>query len=160
MENTKALDSGRTFSFGVIPPLKAVAIEITLVSVLGEPLMKSLMTAASMDKKKGAKKVEQERQFVEVLGMAVGVLTAKLDADEITALMKTCFEYVGIESEKHKMAQIHNHIDEVFLGHNREIWMVLFYSLRFNFQDFFPASLFASLKSKIPTEFASLNPLT
>lgn len=143
MENNKDF-GGRRFSFGVIPPTKAIKVECSVVRVIGEPLFKTLVLASDKEKMKGKTKDETDKMGVEMLSMVVGLLGAKLDDEEILSTMKICFEYVSCDGNRITS------IDETFIGRNREIWEVFIYALRFNFFDFFPASLLDSIKQKLP----------
>jgi hypothetical protein len=158
MENTKTI-GGRKYSFGTIPPFEAIEVEVGIASVIGEPLFKALMTAAE-DETNGAEQTDEQKKVMgaQVFGVGLGILTTKLDAELTKKLMRICFRYVGVQSDNYTMASIADSIDIVFHGRNREIWEVFFYSLRFNFQDFFPESLFTLIKDKATTALTSLSP--
>ncbi len=118
--------NGRTFSFGTIPPFEAIAVEVAVARVIGEPLFK-----AFMDK--------QEPAAAEQAGAAaIGLLLSNMDADEVIKTMKTVFAYVNIDGKN-------CNITTDFLGKNRELWQVFIAALRFNFSDFLPDGLFNSI---------------
>lgn len=135
MENTLQIGD-RTYSFGVIPALEAVKVEVSVMKVIGEPLFK-----AFMETKKGS----SEDQDIEAAGAtAIGLLLSKMDPVELVETMKTVFTYVGYQGKTRV------DINADFTGRNKELWQVFVYALRFNFRDFLPESLFASLRSKLP----------
>jgi len=135
MDNTKII-GGRTFSFGHIPPLEAVGVEVAVARVIGEPLFKAFMDSktANADEKKTADQAG---------AAAIGMMLAKMDAKELTTTMTTVFQYVNCDGKRVE-------INATFIGRNKELWLVFVEALRFNFSDFLPDGLFASLQSAMP----------
>ena len=85
MENTKQIGE-RNYSFGTIPAMEAVKVEVAVARVIGEPLFKAFMDA---------KKTGSTEQDAEQAGAtAIGLLLSKMDADELLATMETVFKYV------------------------------------------------------------------
>lgn len=124
----------RTFSFGVIPPVEAVRVEVAIAKVIGEPLFKAFMDA---------KKTGSTEQDAEQAGAAaIGMLLSKMDADELLATMETVFKYVSCDGKRVEM-------NATFTGRNKELWQVFVQALRFNFSDFLPEGLFASVQSAV-----------
>lgn len=124
----------RTFSFGIIPPVEAVRVEVAVAKVIGEPLFKAFMDA---------KKTGSTAQDAEQAGAAaIGMLLSKMDADELLATMETVFKYVSCDGKRVEM-------NSTFVGRNKELWQVFVQALRFNFSDFLPEGLFASVQSKM-----------
>lgn len=129
MENSKIIGD-RTYSFGTIPPVEAIRVEVAVARVIGEPLFKAFMETT----KGGSASNDAETAGA----AAIGLLVSKMDADDIISTMGTVFKYVSIDGQR---ADINAH----FNGRNKELWQVFIAALRFNFADFLPESLFASL---------------
>lgn len=133
MDNTKQIGD-RNYSFGTIPPVEAVRVEVAVARVIGEPLFKAFMDA---------KKTGSTEQDAEQAGAtAIGLLLSKMDADELLATMETVFKYVSCDGKRVE-------INATFTGRNKELWQVFIAALRFNFSDFLPAGLFASVQSAV-----------
>ncbi len=133
MDNTKQIGD-RNYSFGTIPPVEAVRVEVAVARVIGEPLFKAFMDA---------KKTGSTEQDAEQAGAtAIGLLLSKMDADELLATMETVFKYVTCDGKR-------TDINATFTGRNKELWQVFIAALRFNFSDFLPAGLFASVQSAV-----------
>jgi hypothetical protein len=129
----------RTYSFGTIPAVEAVRVEIAIARVIGEPLFKAM--------------TENDGKDVEAVGASViGLLTSRMDADELLAVMGIVFNHTSANGQRIE-------INSTFTGRNRELWQVFVGALRFNFQDFFDA-----LSSILPGDTAQKsnpsNPLT
>lgn len=135
MDNTKEI-GGRTFSFGVIPAIEAVKVEIAIARVIGEPLFKAFMDA----KKTGSTEQEAEQAGA----TAIGLLLSKMNADELLETMETVFKYVTCDGRRVD-------INATFTGRNKELWQVFIAALRFNFSDFLPEGLFASVQGAVTT---------
>jgi len=129
VENSKIIGD-RTYSFGTIPPVEAIRVEVAVARVIGEPLFKAFMETT----KGGSASNDAETAGA----AAIGLLVSKMDADDIISTMGTVFKYVSIDGQR---ADINAH----FNGRNKELWQVFIAALRFNFADFLPESLFASL---------------
>lgn len=136
MDNTKQIGE-RTYSFGTIPPVEAVRVEVAIARVIGEPLFKAFMDA----KKTGSTEKDAEQAGA----TAIGLLLSKMDADELLATMETVFKYVTCDGKRVE-------INATFAGRNKELWQVFIAALRFNFSDFLPAGLFASVQSAVTTK--------
>ena len=132
MENTKQIGE-RNYSFGTIPAMEAVKVEVAVARVIGEPLFKAFMDA----KKTGSTEKDAEQAGA----TAIGLLLSKMDADELLATMETVFKYVTCDGKRVE-------INATFAGRNKELWQVFIAALRFNFSDFLPAGLFASVQGK------------
>ena len=133
MDNTKQIGE-RTYSFGTIPPVEAVRVEVAIARVIGEPLFKAFMDA----KKTGSTEKDAEQAGA----TAIGLLLSKMDADELLATMETVFKYVTCDGKRVES-------NATFAGRNKELWQVFIAALRFNFSDFLPAGLFASVQSAV-----------
>ena len=133
MESTKEV-GGRTFSFGTIPATEAVRIEVAIARVIGEPLFKAFMDA----KKTGSTEADAEQAGA----TAIGLLLSKMNADELLATMETVFKYVSCDGKRVEM-------NATFTGRNKEMWLVFIAGLRFNFSDFLPEGLFASVQKAV-----------
>ena len=133
MENQKQIGD-RTYSFGSIPAMEAVKVEVAIARVIGEPLFKAFMDA----KKTGSTEKDAEQAGA----TAIGLLLSKMDADELLATMETVFKYVTCDGKRVE-------INATFAGRNKELWQVFIAALRFNFSDFLPAGLFASVQSAV-----------
>jgi hypothetical protein len=133
MESTKEV-GGRTFSFGTIPATEAVRVEVAIARVIGEPLFKAFMDA----KKTGSTEADAEQAGA----TAIGLLLSKMNADELLATMETVFKYVTCDGKRVEM-------NATFTGRNKEMWQVFIAGLRFNFSDFLPEGLFASVQKAV-----------
>ena len=133
MDNKKQVGD-RTFAFGTIPPVEAIKVEVAIARVIGEPLFKAFMDA----KKTGSTEKDAEQAGA----TAIGLLLSKMDADELLATMETVFKYVTCDGKRVE-------INATFAGRNKELWQVFIAALRFNFSDFLPAGLFASVQSAV-----------
>jgi len=133
MDNTKQIGE-RTYSFGTLPPVEAVRVEVAVARVIGEPLFKAFMDA----KKTGSTEKDAEQAGA----TAIGLLLSKMNADELLETMRTVFQYVTCDGKRVD-------INATFAGRNKELWQVFIAALRFNFSDFLPAGLFASVQSAV-----------
>lgn len=133
MENTKQIGD-RTYSFGTIPPMDAIRVEVAIARVIGEPLFKAFMDA----KKTGSTEKDAEQAGA----TAIGMLLSKMDADELLKTMETVFKYVSCEGKRIDL-------NASFAGRLLEMHKVFVEALKFNFSDFLPAGLFASVQSAV-----------
>ena len=133
MENTKQIGE-RNYSFGTIPAMEAVKVEVAVARVIGEPLFKAFMDA----KKTGSTEKDAEQAGA----TAIGLLLSKMNADELLETMKTVFQYVTCDGKRVD-------INATFTGRNKELWQVFIAALRFNFSDFLPEGLFASVRNAV-----------
>lgn len=124
----------RTFTFGVIPAMEAVKVEVAIARVIGEPLFKAFMDA----KKTGAAEEDAEQAGA----AAIGLLLSKMNAAELLETMQTVFQYVTCDGKRVE-------INATFTGRNKELWQVFVAALRFNFSDFLPEGLFASVQKAV-----------
>lgn len=125
----------RTFTFGTIPAMDAIGVEVAIARVVGEPLFKAFTEAANQTGE-GAKLDPKKAAAI-----AVGLIASKLDAKELQATMLTVFTYVSCDGQR---VDINSH----FTGRNRELWEVFIGALKFNFSDFLAGSLFDSLRAQ------------
>lgn len=121
----------RTYTFGVIPPIEALRVEVSIARVIGEPLFKAFMDT----KKTGAGEDVSEQAGV----TAIGLMLSKMDADELIATMEIVFKYVSCDGKR-------VNIEAHFVGKNKELWQVFTEALKHNFSDFFPESLSGSIR--------------
>lgn len=135
MENTQQIGD-RTFTFGTIPAMEAVKVEVSVARVIGEPLFKAFMDA----KKTGSAEEDAEQAGA----TAIGLLLSKMDAKELLETMQTVFQYVSCDGKR-------TDINATFTGRNKELWQVFIAALRFNFSDFLPEGLFASIQKQVKT---------
>ncbi len=133
-ENQKEI-GGRVYSFGMIPPTKSVPVQVAIARVLGEPFFK-MATAA---------KGEDADSQLSVMATAIGLLTAKMDPDELLRVMNVVFEYTNIDGKKIVS------IDSAFVGRNTEMWEAFGEGLRFNYADFLDALKSRTEKALNPT---------
>lgn len=133
MENTKQIGD-RIYSFGTIPPMDAIRVEVAIARVIGEPLFKAFMDA----KKTGSSETDAEQAGA----TAVGMLLSKMDADELLKTMETVFKYVSCEGKRIDL-------NASFAGRLLEMHKVFVEALKFNFSDFLPAGLFASVQNAV-----------
>lgn len=123
MADNQKVIGGRTYSFGMIPPTRSVSVQVAIARVLGEPFFK-MATAAKGEGTEGQ---------ISVMATAIGMLTAKMDADELLRVMTTVFEYTNVDGAKITS------IDSTFVGRNTEMWEAFGEGLRFNYADFLDA---------------------
>jgi hypothetical protein len=128
VNNTLTLKD-RTYTFGTIPALEAIGVEVAIARVVGEPLFKAFADA------KNGGKVTAEAMAAGAA--AIGLLTAKMDKAELIETMTTVFKYVGHSGKPN------TNIDADFTGRNKELWTVFIAALKFNFADFLPDGLSA-----------------
>jgi hypothetical protein len=122
------------YSFGTLPAIEAVRVEVAIGRVIGEPLFK-----AFMDHKKTGQEEDDMRQAG---AAAIGLMTSKMDTDELIQTMESVLKYVTCDG---KRLDINAH----FTGRNKELWQVFIAALQHNFSDFLPESLFASVRDKL-----------
>lgn len=134
VDNQKEI-GGRTYAFGMIPPTKSIPVQVAIARVLGEPFFK-MATAAKGDGAEGQ---------ISVMATAIGMLTAKMDPDELVRVMNTVFEYTNVDGKKIVS------IDSTFVGRNTEMWEAFGEGLRFNYADFLDALKSRTEKALAPT---------
>lgn len=128
MNSNQQTINDHLYSFGTIPAVEAVRVEVSIARVIGEPLFK-----AFMDTKKTGNTKEEAKQAG---AAAIGLMATKMDADELLKTLETVFKFVTCEGKRIDI----NH----FTGKNKEMWLVFIAALRYNFSDFLPESLFNS----------------
>jgi hypothetical protein len=133
----------RTYTFGMLPAVEAVKVEIAIAKVIGEPLFQSLVAADKVD---GV--VNKEA----IGAAAIGMLTSRMNADELLQTMETVFNHTSVNGERIE-------INSAFTGRNVELWKVFIGGLRYNFRDFFDA-MGSILPSEIKQTLSSSNPPT
>lgn len=148
MDNKKEIN-GRTFAFGHIPPFEAVDVEVAVMRVVGEPLFKAFATKAddAVVPVEGdeAEAETSSAQPVEALGASIiGLMLSRVDKKELKETMTTVFKYVHCDGER---LDINKHFGA---GRHKDMWLVFIAALRFNFADFFPASLLRSVRAAVP----------
>jgi hypothetical protein len=137
MNENQTTIGGRVISVGWLPPTEAVKVEVALIGICGEALFKALG-------KKGAD--------AEETGAAViAAMSSKIDPDVLVGALQRIHSVVTIDGKRPPF-------DEAYTGgRHKEMWQVTFFALRYNFRDFFPESLFTSVKAKMGQ---ALNPLS
>lgn len=138
MSNNQHHHNGRDYSFGTIPAIEAVGVEVAIAKVIGEPAFKAFMEMDVNELKKGA---FDKEKMMKVGSTAIGLLTTKMDADDLIKVMTTVFKYVTCDGKRVE-------INSTFTGRNKDLWVVFYHALRFNFADFFPDSLSGSVLDK------------
>jgi len=123
------------FSFGILPATQAVRVEVAIARVIGEPLFRAFMDIKGKD--------SSADQQLAAAGAAIGLLTSRMEADDLLVQMKTVFDACSCDGKRID-------IDSTFTGQNKQLWEVFIEALRVNFSDFFPAGLSASLAGAIP----------
>lgn len=126
--------NGRTFSIGMLPAIEAVKVEVAVARVIGEPLFKAFVAA-----KDSKESVDEAAAGA----AAIGLLLSKMDSTELLNTMATVFAYVTCDAQRIEL-------NSTFTGRNKELWQVFIAALQFNFEDFFPDNLLASLPSVKP----------
>lgn len=118
---------GRVFSFGTLPASEALAVQVSVGRVIGEPLFKAL-TGADM------KTLDKEKMF-ELGAAAVGLMAARMDAADLLKTMQTVFAYVTCDGKRINLDGDADHAG--FTGRPKEMWQVFLRALQVNFADFF-----------------------
>lgn len=157
----------RSFSFGKMTATNAVRVQVALMRVLGEPIFKLIVLGTGKKKPPapapapapapdGAAPaaavtadapattavmgVELDAEDLAIIGTAFGLLTSKMDAEELLATMQLVLTSVRCEGA------VVDSIDGYFGdGLTMELWQVFVAALKENFSRFFPASLSALL---------------
>jgi hypothetical protein len=131
MSSKQQTISGRQYSFGTIPAVEALQIEVSIARVIGEPLFKAFMDI---------KVTGMTKEIAMQAGAtAIGLMASKMDAEELQRDMEIVMKYVSCDGQRIPDLNF-------FTGRNRELWEVFFAGLRHNFSDFLPANLFDSLR--------------
>jgi len=121
---------GRSFSIGMLPAIEAIKVEVAVARVIGEPLFKAFVST----------KETKDAALNEAAtgAAAIGMLLSKMDATELLATMNIVFGAVMCDGQRIEL-------NSTFTGRNKELWQVFIAALQFNFDDFFPDNLLASL---------------
>lgn len=127
----------RVFAIGTIPPFEAIAVEVAIAKVIGEPLFKAFMGASTATNESG------DDNSMAVGAAAIGLITSKMDADDLIKTMETVFKYVNVDGKRCD-------VNRDFNGRNKELWQVFIKALRVNFSDFLTAGLLDSFAAKFP----------
>jgi uridylate kinase len=133
LNNQKEIN-GRTYSFGMIPAMEALQVEVSIARVIGEPLFRAFMD----QKKTGLSKEEAEAAGA----AAIGLIASRMNADDLTVTIERVMKYVSCDGKRIE-------IDSHFTGKNKELWQVFIAALQFNFSDFLPESLFISVHTRL-----------
>jgi hypothetical protein len=119
---------GRTYAFGTLPATEAVKVEIAVIKAIGEPLFSAFAG-------KGAE---------EAGALAIGLLTSRIDPDELLKVLEIVFSHVTCEGRRID-------INATFTGRLKEMHLVFLEALKVNFADFLPASLSGLLPGEAQT---------
>jgi hypothetical protein len=126
----------RSYTFGTLPPIEAIRVEVAIARVIGEPLFKAFMDA----KKTGSTEADAQAAGA----AAIGLLASKMDADELIKTIETVMKYVMLNGRRVI-------IEQDFNKRNKELWQVFIAALKENFSDFLPDGLSLLGQSKAPT---------
>jgi hypothetical protein len=138
----------RTYHFGMVPPIESIEVQSNIIKIIGEPLFKALTGAKAPAGGNGEAPAEMSDEEMEQAGIAaIALLTKNLDAKVLISLTTTVFKYTSMSETGKQPVRID--MNQHFLGRNLELWKVFIGGLRYNFQDFFPASLFGSIAGKV-----------
>lgn len=133
MDKQKVID-GRTFSFGFIPPEEAIDVHVTVAKVIGEPLFKAFMD----HKTTGSTEEDSEKAGT----AAIALMLSKMNAADLKAAMTKVFQYTSCDGNRVE-------INSTFVGKPGTMYKVFVAGLAYNFSDFLPEGLFASLRQKL-----------
>ncbi len=128
---------GRTFSFGMLSAKVGFRVQIGIIKVIGEPLFKMLLGSGAGTMGDAISKIQADPTAF-VAGM--GLLSQRLDADEMDTLAETLFGSVRLSQTIEGKAVGSPVTFETFQGKPKDIWLVMWEALRVNFADFFPAA--------------------
>ncbi len=121
----------RLYSFGVIPPVDAIDIQVAIVRIFGEGVLRLLIGS-------GKDQAEQLGAFASAIKTIAAHPNARALKDEIKEMLATAFKWVTVSMQGGRGAPVT--LETTFTGRNREMWMVFAEAVRVNFADFFPAS--------------------
>lgn len=133
---------GQTYEIWHLPTEQAIKMLTKLTRIVGEPIGK----AVSGLKSDNGSILEADVDF-DFIGEAIGILTNKLDEDEILGIVKTMLAYVNKKNEKSGFVGVSLEID--FQGKIMHLLNVIRAALEHNFSDFFAGIKF-SLKEVLP----------
>lgn len=146
MSNRNKVINGRTFVFSYIPPTRAIVVEVELAKVLGSALFELLST----------RKTNDSDELKKLGSVAIGAMLAQVDGDRMTALITTVMEFVSVGDGTNPARAVV--LDADFIGKPKEMWQVFVAALQFNFADFLPESLFASVRAAMQASSSSSQP--
>lgn len=143
----------RIYAFGLLPPSKALRLQVDLVRPLGEPLAR-LFAVIDIHKIAGMKGTADAQQITReiiaeadtVLPMVIATLTSKLNADEILAMWANALSVVSYGDGKSDAKPITD-IDVAFAGRSPlEPWNVFWEVVKGTLGPFIPAALLDLLR--------------
>jgi len=127
---------GQTYEIWHLPTEQAIKMLTKLTKIVGEPVGK----AVSGLKSSSGSILDADVDY-DFIGAAIGILTNKLDEDEVLGIVKTILKYVNKKTEKGGF--IEANLDD-FQGRIMHLLNVVRASLEHNFSDFF-----AGIKSRL-----------
>ena len=129
----------RIYSFGFMPPVDSIPVQIAVVKVIGEPLFAAFIGNGKEETPEAKTLLDQTS------ATAIGLMLSKMDAKDVVATMETVFAYVNVDGRKLNMNA------DFSGGRNKEMWTVFIHALRYNFQDFLEGSLLTFGQNKVQT---------
>lgn len=113
----------RLFSFGVIPPSDAIDVEVDIVRIFGEGVLRLLIGS-------GRDQGAQLEAFAAAIRTIASHPNARVLKQEVKEMLATAFKCVTCAGSPVSL-------DVTFTGRNKEAWMVFAEAVRVNFADFF-----------------------
>lgn len=113
----------RTFAFGTIPPSDALDIQVDIVRIFGEGVLRLLIGH-------GREQAAQLEAFAAAIRTIASHPNAKTLKQEVKDMLSTAFRFVTCAGAPVTF-------DITFHGKNKELWLVFAEAVKTNFADFF-----------------------
>lgn len=128
---------GQTYEIWHLPTEPAVKMLVKLTKLIGGPVGKAVSGLTS-----DSGSILDANVSFDFIGTAIGMLTNKLDEDEVLGIVKTMLKYVNKKTEKGGFVETNIEMD--FQGKIMHLLNVVRAALEHNFSDFF-----VEIKSRI-----------
>jgi hypothetical protein len=116
--------NGNDYGIKKMPAADSLRVQVAIARVVGEPLFRSLM-----DAKGNLKSEDADKAF----GNAIGLMTSRMDADELIAVMNMVLKGVANGNK------VSLKVDD-FDGRPLDLWLVFIEGLKVSFGDFLDAA--------------------
>ena len=133
---------GSTYEIWHLPTEPAIKMLTKLTKIIGAPVGKAVSGLTS-----SSGSILDANVGFDFIGAAIGMLTNKLDEDEVLGIIKTMLAYVNKKNEKGGFVGVSLDVD--FQGRIMHLLNVVRAALEHNFSDFF-AGIKSSLREVLP----------
>ena len=133
---------GQTYEIWHLPTEPAVKMLVKLTKLIGGPVGKAISGLTS-----SSGSILDANVGFDFIGAAIGMLTNKLDEDEVLGIVKTMLKYVNKKTEKGGFIEVDLDVD--FQGKIMHLLNVVRAALEHNFSDFF-VGIKSRLKEVLP----------